>query len=200
MLLADGRLGWMEGAALLMAAVGYTGLVLHKARQDMPGSGDEAESEAASPARRALLWRDVLYVAVGLVMLVAGARLLVSGATAIALAAGLSEAVIGLTIVAAGTSLPELATSLLAALRGQSDIALGNVIGSNIYNVLGILGVSSLVHPLVSVGIGTVDLAVMLSLSVLLLPLLWTGFRLSRWEGALLLAIYVGYTTYLLSA
>jgi cation:H+ antiporter len=197
-LLADGRLGPLEGTVLLAGASAYTAYTLWAARREAPEV--QAEADAALPTADGPLWRDVLFVAGGLVLLVAGARMLVTGAVSIAEAAGMSEAVIGLTILAAGTSLPELATSLVAALRGQSDIAIGNVVGSNIFNVLGILGVTALVRPLAPGGIGPVDLGVMLVLAVALLPLLRTGFRLDRLEGALLLLAYVGYTTYLLVA
>jgi len=197
-LLADGRLGPLEGTVLLAGAGAYTAYTLWAARREAPEV--QAEADAALPTADGPLWRDVLFVAGGLVLLVAGARMLVTGAVSIAEAAGMSEAVIGLTILAAGTSLPELATSLVAALRGQSDIAIGNVVGSNIFNVLGILGVTALVRPLAPGGIGPVDLGVMLVLAVALLPLLRTGFRLDRLEGALLLLAYVGYTTYLLVA
>lgn len=197
-MLADGRLGPLEGAVLLAGAVGYTAFVLWQARREGPEV--LAEGEAAVPAPSGPVWRDVAFVAGGLALLVAGSHMLVVSAVSIAQAAGLSEAVIGLTILAAGTSLPELATSVVAAVRGQSDIAIGNVVGSNIFNVLGILGVSSLVRPLTAGGIGTLDLTVMLALAVVLLPLLRTGFRLDRLEGSLLLSAYVGYTAYLLVA
>ena len=195
-LLSNGRLGPMEGSVLLALAGAYTALTLWRARLEAP----EVQAEAASavPSAGSPLWRDVLFVAAGLALLVGGARMLVVGAVSIAEAAGLSEAVIGLTILAAGTSLPELATSVVAAFRGQSDIAIGNVVGSNIFNVLGILGVSALVRPLAPGGVGAVDLAVMVVLAVALLPLLRTGFRLDRIEGALLLLAYLGYTAYLL--
>ncbi len=197
-LLADGRLGAIEGTVLLAGAGAYTGYTLWAARREAPAI--QAEAGEAMPDASGPLWRDAAYVAGGLVLLVAGARMLVTGAVSIAEAAGLSEAVIGLTILAAGTSLPELATSVVAALRGQSDIAIGNVVGSNIFNVLGILGVTAIVSPLDPGGIGPVDLGVMMALAVALLPLLRTGFRLDRVEGALLLLAYVGYTTYLLVA
>jgi cation:H+ antiporter len=104
-----------------------------------------------------------------------------------------SEAIIGLTIVAAGTSMPELATSIIAAWRKQPDIAIGNVIGSNIYNILAILGVSGLLSPLHAPGIRMFDLYMMLGTAVVLLPLMWSRFVVTRWEGALLVAAYGGY-------
>ncbi len=151
------------------------------------------------PGRHLPAWAAVILVAVGLGCLVGGASLLVSGSLVLARAAGLSEAVIGLTLVAVGTSLPELATSTVAAFRGQGDIAAGNVIGSNLFNILCILGISSLVRPLVPGGIGWVDLAVMVGFSVLVFPMLVTARRLSRWEGAVLVAAYGGYVAWLLA-
>jgi cation:H+ antiporter len=190
-LLVDGRLGGADGAVLVAGLAAYTAYTLWAAHRE--AAAVQAEAEAAGP-----LWRDVAFVAGGLALLAGGAHLLVSGAVSIAERAGLSEAVIGLTILAAGTSLPELATSVVAALRGQSDLAIGNVVGSNIFNVLGILGVTALARPLVPGGIGPVDLGVMCVLAVALLPLLRTGFRLDRWEGGLLLLAYAGYLAHLL--
>jgi cation:H+ antiporter len=136
------------------------------------------------------VYRDLLYILLGLVLLILGSRLLITSATTIARALYISEAVIGLTIVAAGTSLPELATSIVAAVRRQPDIAVGNIVGSNIFNILGILGVASIMAPVPATGIVALDLWAMVILAVALLPLLWTGRKLMRWEGGLLLATY----------
>lgn len=142
--------------------------------------------------------RSWLLVAGGLGLLAGGARLLVLGATAIARSWGVPELVIGLTVVALGTSLPELVTSVVAARKGEPDIALGNVVGSNVFNVLGILGISALVRPLpLPADGGWRDIAVMLAFSVVLLPMLVSGLRLARFEGALLLAGYLGYMAWL---
>jgi cation:H+ antiporter len=130
----------------------------------------------------------------GLVLLIAGSQLLLTGATALAQAFGISDALIGLTLVAVGTSLPELAVSILAVLRRHADVAVGNVLGSNIFNILGILGIAALVHPLeIDARIAEFDQWVMLTSAVVVLILLYTGWRLSRVEGALLLAGYVAY-------
>jgi cation:H+ antiporter len=167
---------------------------------------DRAEAfEAADPALRpaaapaAAGWIKPVALALGgLVLLVVGSRLLVGGAMDLARILGVSEAVIGLTIVAAGTSMPELATSALAALRRQADVAIGNVLGSNIYNVLGIGGVTAAIAPTaVPAEIIRFDLPVMLLASVALLALLYTGRRLSRREGALLFALYLAYVWWL---
>jgi len=129
----------------------------------------------------------------GLGILLVGSRLFIDGATSLAKSLGVSDAVIGLTVVAAGTSLPELATSVVAALRGQSDIAIGNIVGSNIFNILCILGVTALVSPIDASDIGMRDGLVMLFLSILLLPFALTNQTLSRGEGAIFIALYAGY-------
>ena len=141
---------------------------------------------------------DLLFISGGLGLLVAGSHVLVEGAAGLARLLGLSEAVIGLTIIAAGTSLPELATSAVAAFRKEPDIAIGNVVGSNIFNILSILGIASLITPLDGAGIRNTDIYVMLGTSILLLPLLRTGFVLKRWEGMVLVAIYVVYLYFLI--
>lgn len=133
------------------------------------------------------------FVLAGLAMLVFGARIFVNEAVEIATLWGVSESVIGLTIVAAGTSLPELATSVVAAIRGRADMAVGNILGSNLFNLLAIAGLSSVVRPLVAPGLSGVDLGVMIVTSAILLPFFRTGFRLSRWEGLVLLLGFSGY-------
>lgn len=135
----------------------------------------------------------VVLILAGLAMLVFGARLFVAQAVLIATALGVSEAVIGLTIVAAGTSLPELAASVTAALRGKADMAIGNIVGSNLFNILGIAGLSAMVRPLSTQGISWLDLTAMLITSAVLLPFFRTNFQLSRWEGAALIACFATY-------
>jgi cation:H+ antiporter len=146
-------------------------------------------------------WRTYLGLAVGLVLLVVGARLLVMGAVDLARGFGVSELVIGLTIVAAGTSLPEVAASVVAALRREPGIALGNIVGSNIFNILAILGITALVQP---IGLPWEaiqrDMWVMLVVSVLLWPFLVTGNRLGRREGGLFLGLYVAYVAFLITS
>lgn len=159
----------------------------------------EAHVVPAEPAKKGRPAIDAGLVVVGLVLLVFGSRLLVDGAIEIARWAGLSERVIGLTIVAAGTSLPELVTSLVATLRGSTDIAVGNVIGSNIFNLLGILGVSAIVRPqAVSPSMLALDTPVMVLATIALLPIMMTGGRISRVEGAILLLGYAAYLALLL--
>jgi cation:H+ antiporter len=195
-LLGDGRVERVEGALLAAGLLGYVGFTLYAARRD--GTPVGAEPDGIVPAPHSSSALDAGLIVGGLALLVLGARLLVSGAVTIASAAGVEEAVIGLTVVAIGTSLPELATSVVAALKGEGDIAVGNVVGSNLFNLLGILGVTALVRPLAAPGIGMVDLAVMLGAAVLLVPLMWTGRRVSRAEGGFLLAGYTAYVVHLL--
>ena len=196
LLLANGFLGRLEGAVLFTGIVIYIALNIWMSRREHTRSRPDRE-EARSVSLR-FYGRYGLFVVGGLTLLVFGADLMVDGAVALAERAGLSKAVIGLTIIALGTSLPELATSLVAAIRQEGDIAIGNVIGSNVFNILAILGISSLVVPLQAGGVGMVDLVVMTAFAVLMLPLMRTGFRLCRLEGALLLVLYTGYVYYLL--
>ena len=140
------------------------------------------------------------YVVVGLALLIIGSRILITGATGIALSLGVSEAVIGLTLVAVGTSLPELTVSIMAAIRRHADVAVGNILGSNIFNLLGILGVSAVLQPLpIHERILAFDQWVMLAAAVILTVFLWTGRKLQRWEGGVLLVGYVAYLGFGLS-
>lgn len=196
LLLRDGVVGRVEGAVLTTGLVLYIAFSLSAARHE-PGQV-QAEFAAGTPGASRSPAIDALLLVAGLAMLVFGARALVSGAVYLAEAAGMSEAAIGLTVVAIGTSLPELATSVVAALKGEGDIAVGNVVGSNLFNLLGIVGVASMVHPLSATGIGVLDFAVMLGSAALLLPLMRTGLRVTRWEGALLVGGYSAYLLHLL--
>lgn len=180
-----GVMGRGAGAALVAGLVAY---LVWAYRQ--PGDGPTEES----PAPLAPLWMSLLWVGVGLGALMLGARFLVDGAVSIARGYGISEAFIGLTIVAVGTSLPELATSLVAAFRRQSEIAIGNIVGSNIFNVLGILGVTALVTPIPVAGrFLTLDLPVMILVSALLTTLLLLRPRIGRGAGMMLLLGYAAY-------
>lgn len=134
----------------------------------------------------------------GLVALYFGAEWLVRGGASLAVRLGVTPLLVGLTVVAYGTSLPELASSLMASLRKQPDIAIGNVVGSNIYNILAILGVSGVIAPPVDgSGVSLTDTLFMIGISILLLAIAWTGFKLKRWEGGLLLGLYGGYLWHL---
>lgn len=185
-----------EGMIFTLGTVLYTVGLFYLSRKETEKAAIQ-EPHASIPEKRKHIVFDLGLIAGGLVLLVVGAKLLVDGAVKLAELWGVSKAVIGLTIVAAGTSLPELATSVIAAIHKETDIAIGNVVGSNIFNILGILGVSSLIAPLNGTGISMIDLFVMIGTAIVLLPFMRTGFVLNRWEGAVLLCIYGGYLYYL---
>ena len=202
LLARDGRLDRLEGAFFLIGVALFTAYVVRIGRTEV--HGEEAADLAAEVSARevtngtALVGKALLLVAAGVGMLVVGGEVLLRGAVELARAAGMSERVIGLTIVAAGTGTPELATSLMAARRGQGEIALGNVIGSNIFNILGILGVTALVQP-IAVGEAMVasDMVWMLVFSALLFPMMRTRSEVSRLEGGFLVLAYGTYLTLL---
>jgi cation:H+ antiporter len=190
-LLADATLGRIEGIALVAGLLLYVCVLLVFARRETAPITAEFAAEQSDHAHSVALL--AAGIAAGLGLLVLGGDWFVDGAVALARGLGIGEALIALTIVAIGTSTPELATSLIATLRGHGDMAVGNIVGSNIFNVLGILGVAALVRPLFAPGIFTSDLATMLGVSLLLLPLAWTGRHIVRWEGVVLLGLYAGY-------
>jgi cation:H+ antiporter len=194
-LLSDGILSHTDGALLFIGILVFTTLNVLAARKAKPQAQEVFEASLSSVADSAS--RDLMLVIAGLLMLIFGGRFLVDAAVDIARFAGVSEAVLGLTIVAVGTSLPELATSVLAAARGMSDISLGNIVGSNIFNILGILGISSLLTPLPLGNISWFDIGIMLVFSIGVLPLARSGFTLNRWEGLLFLCGFVAYVTWL---
>ncbi len=192
-MLADRMIGRSEGALLFAGIIAYTVFTVLYARKVKPSAAVEAEFAEAIPAPRGSVWRDVLYIAAGLALLAAGSHFLVDGAVSLARSFGISEAIIGLTIVSLGTSMPELVTCLVAALKKEPDIALGNIIGSNIFNLLGILGAAALVRPMTGAGINMTDLYAAIAFAVVLVPILSTGRTMQRWEGGLLLLAYGGY-------
>lgn len=196
----DGLISRAEGLLLMAAAVAYIGFLIRLARRH-PEQIPLPELPAAAPDGRHGWPRSVLLIVAGLGMLVFGANRLVAGATAIAASAGLSELVIGLTVVAVGTSLPEITTSLVSALRGHRDLAVGNIVGSNIFNLLLVLGGTAVLAPNgIDIGQGarSFDLPVMLAVAVACLPIFITGHQIARWEGAVFLGYYAAYVTYLL--
>jgi len=192
-LLYDGELSRFEGAVLTAGAVAYTFLTYYLSRQKQKKEV-EAEFEEAYEQPQGPVWKDVVFIVIGLTLLVLGANLLLSGAIVVAQYFGLSEVVIGLTIVAIGTSLPELATSVIAARKGESDVALGNAIGSNVLNILAVLGITAMIQPISLAGVRTLDLGVMFGSAILLNVLLGRNFMLDRIEGTLLL---IGYGIYI---
>lgn len=196
LMIQDDRLGRLEGAVLFAGIVAYILFTLRASREESDVVRDEYEESV--PKVRGSWVKDAVFAVLGLAGLLIGARSMVNGAVQLAQAYGVSESIIGLTIVAVGTSLPELASSLLAAYRKEPDIAVGNVIGSNIFNILGILGTAALVSPLSGFGLTRIDLLAFAATALLVLPLLKSGLRITRGEGAFLVALYAGYLVWLL--
>jgi len=196
----NGVIGRVDGAILFGSVVAYTVFVIRKSRAESKAvqaefASEYAEKEKLSPRGIAL---NIVLLVAGFAMLVFGARLFVTGAIEIAQAFGVSELVIGLTIVAAGTSLPEVATSIVATIRGERDIAIGNVVGSNIFNILSVLGLAGMIAPInVPSAALAFDIPIMIAIAIACLPIFFTGSSISRWEGLLFLGYYVAYTTYL---
>ncbi|MGE0824915.1 MAG: calcium/sodium antiporter [Candidatus Binatia bacterium] len=204
LLALDGTLQQVEGLLLTAGIIAYIAFAIRQSRKENAEVQTEYTQEfgdASVSLQGGRLLLQIGLILAGLGLLVLGARWLVDGATAIARAVGVSELVIGLTIVAAGTSLPEVATSVIATRRGERDIAVGNVVGSNIYNILAILGISALVAPggiPVSTAALHFDIPIMIVVALSCLPIFFTGHIIARWEGALFLGYYVAYTTYLI--
>jgi cation:H+ antiporter len=204
LLVRDGLLDRLEGGFLLVGVAGFTVYMVRLARREVtPPETAELEAGLARKLPRPRPHQtliDVGRVMLGLALLVAGGEVLVRGAVALAEQAGMSERVIGLTVVAAGTSMPELATSIIAARRGQTDIALANIIGSNIFNIGGILGIVALIRPQqVNPQMIASDAWWMVGTALVLWPLMRTGMKIGRLEGALLLAAYGVYLSLLLA-
>lgn len=190
----DGTIGRSEGALLFFGIVAYTVFSYRTSRRETAAVVEQFESAVPAPVA-GRVERDILYVIGGLVLLVVGARVLVDAAIPLAKAMGISERVIALTLVAIGTSMPELATSIVAALRRQTDIAVGNIVGSNIFNILCILGTSSMIRPLtVSTSMLYFDIPVMLVAAIATFPVVYSQRRISRTEGAFFAAAFVVYT------
>lgn len=198
----DGSISRAEGGLLFSGIVAYVVFAIRQSRRSEPGVVQVyAQQYGAAPAQARRQWAlHLLQAAVGLALLVVGAGWLVDGAVAIAQVLGLSELIIGLTVVAIGTSLPEIATSLIACRRGESDIAVGNAVGSNIFNIFSVMGMTAVVAPSgVPVPRAALyfDLPVSLAAAVACLPIFFAGHRINRWEGLLFLGYYIAYLTHL---
>ena len=198
----NGSLGWLDGLVLLALMAVYIVFALRQSRAETRDVQEEYAREYAEkePRSRKNFLVNLLFIVIGLGLLVLGSNWLVDSAVVIARALGVSELVIGLTIVAAGTSLPEVATSVIAAVKGESDIAVGNAVGSNIFNLLGVLGISGLLAPggiTVADNVLRLDFLVMIFVALVSLPVFYIDNRISRLEGGLLIAYYVCYVTYL---
>jgi cation:H+ antiporter len=203
----DGKLSFLDGAVLFALLIVYTVFLVVQSRRETQAAKDEYAAEV-KPAE-AGAWDDklpmqLLLIVVGLAALVFGSEYLVTAAISFAKAMGVSDLVIGLTIVAAGTSMPEVATSITAAIKGERDIAVGNVVGSNTFNILGCLGLSGLVSGdmglVMAPSLLAFDIWVMLAVALACLPVFMTGREIARWEGAVFLGYYVAYVAYLIMA
>lgn len=200
----DGGLGFVDAAVMMGLMVAYTVFLIIQSRKETKAAKDEYAAEFQAPATGS--WDSgmpvqIALIVVGLAFLVLGSEWLVSASISFAKALGVSDLVIGLTIVAAGTSMPEVATSITAAIKGERDIAVGNVVGSNTFNILGCLGLSGLVAGdsglIVSSALLNFDIWVMLAVALACLPVFLTGREIARWEGGVFLAYYVAYVAYL---
>ena len=199
MMCLDSEIGRIDALVLFILFIVFMVFTVRGAHQPKPTDDAPANAEAeAKPAMSPL--KACLLMLLGLVCLVLGSNVFVGNASAIAHSLGVSDAVIGLTIVAGGTSLPELATSTVAAYRGNSGIAIGNVLGSNVFNILMILGITGLISPMAIQGITTVDLTMMVVSIMMLWLFSFTKYRVERWEGAALAIVFIGYMAYLISA
>jgi cation:H+ antiporter len=203
MALDDGVIDRADGTMLFVASLGYTYLLVRISRRETASVHSEYDLAYGGDSKRDVgRWpMHALLVLIGLALLITGARWLVDGAVSIAEALGVSELVIGLTVIAAGTSLPEVATSIIAGLRGERDIAVGNVVGSNLFNILVVVGATAIVSPnglAVASAAINFDIPVMIAAAVLCLPIFFVNYRIGRWEGAVFLSYYVFYTLYLI--
>lgn len=194
----DGRIGRLEGLGMLLAGIGY---IVFLVRQGLRTPAEAAApADAGKPARRGIVLHVVSIIA-GLALLIWGASALVDAASELARAWGMSEVVIGLTIIAVGTSAPEIATCLLATVRGQGDLAVGNIVGSGIFNLLLVLGLTAAVAAdgvPVTGAVLRFDLPVMIAVAIACLPIFFTGYCIARWEGAVFVGYYLAYAAYLL--
>jgi cation:H+ antiporter len=201
---ADGAIAPWEGGLLFVGLLAYVAFLIRKSRRESQSIQEEYAGEFSATIEGWQGWViNLALVVVGLGLLVLGSRWMVQGAVTLARVLGLSELVIGLTIVAVGTSLPEVATSIMAAIRGERDIAVGNVIGSNLFNLMAVLALTGIITPNgipVSSAAINFDIPVMVAVAVAALPIFFTGNLIARWEGGVFLAYYVAYTAYLIMA
>ena len=197
---ANNQISRANGMILLLVFITflyYTILVAHKTDKEDPMEAAEAQKLAEEEINETPMWKSILFILLGLAGLVIGGRIFVDSASDIAFSIGMSESLVGLTIVAMGTSVPEMATSIVAACKNKAGMAVGNAIGSNIFNILLILGTSATITPLKMGNITPVDLLMLLLVSLLVWLFARTSYILSRWEGAVMIGIYLCYMVYL---
>lgn len=199
----DGYLSTLEGSILFLGLIGYLGWSIYQSQKENVYVQEEFNQEFSEQPKKTLAgicWEGCLIV-VGLVFLTYGAQWLVTGSSNIARSLGMSELLIGLTIVAVGTSLPEVATSIMASVRGERDIAVGNVVGSNIFNVMSVMGLSAIVSPTgiaISESALRLDMPIMIAACIACLPIFYIGHRIERWDGIVFFGYYIAYTAYLI--
>jgi cation:H+ antiporter len=198
----DGSVNRVEAVIMFGLLVAYTVFLVVQSRRESTAAQAEGADDIDMSSKWDRHWSvQIVLVVIGLVLLVQGSNWFVEAAIIVAKAMGVSELVIGLTIVAAGTSMPEVATSIMATIRGHRDIAVGNVIGSNTFNILGVLGLTGIVAPTglaVAPSVLTFDMWVMLAVAVACLPVFFTGREIARWEGGVFVGYYAAYTAYLI--
>ena len=197
LILVDDTITRVEGVFLVIGIIFYIILGYKYSIKEKDNIEVIKEFEEIIPKSPYKIWKSLIFMIAGLGLLVLGSNLFVDGAVAIAEKFGVSQAIIGLTIVALGTSLPELTTSIVASFKNENDIAIGNAVGSNVFNILSVLGISSLVRPIAGTGITIVDLSIMMFFTILILPLSRSKFTLRRGEGVFLFCGYIAYMIYL---
>ncbi|ROL56502.1 sodium:calcium antiporter [Bacteroidetes/Chlorobi group bacterium ChocPot_Mid] len=193
-MILDSNLGRLDGVILFAGIIAYNIFTMKHAKEE------KLNNDELIKRLQGKTWKDFFLILGGLVVLVIGANLFITGAIKIAKLLNVSDVIIGLSVVAIGTSLPELATSVVAAVKKQGDISIGNIVGSNIFNILCILGVAAIIQPIILTGanqVNHIDIGVFIIISIILLPLAWTKLELSRLEGAFLLFLYIGYMYYM---
>lgn len=195
--LLDFTISRITGVLFVIGIIAYIIFGYKYALNEKSSLGLSKEFEESIPKTAYKTWQTILLMIFGFGFLILGSNLFVDGAVAIAVKFGVSQAVIGLTIVALGTSLPELTTSIVASFKNENDIAIGNAVGSNVFNILSILGISSIINPISNSGITIIDLSIMMFFTILILPLSKSKFTLRRWEGAVLFGGYIAYIIYL---
>ncbi|MCH1500211.1 MAG: calcium/sodium antiporter [Akkermansiaceae bacterium] len=203
LMIKDGMIGRLEGGALFVGVLVYVIASLVQARKEDPNVSEDLDPEVIKAAKAGGLGRvslNMFLIVIGALLLVLGADRMVVGGESIARFYGVPDAIIGLTLFAFGTSLPELATSVVAAMKKEGDIIVGNAVGSCIFNLLAVVGLAGVVSPLKGEGVTVIHLAVMLALTVILMPMMLHRMKLDRWEGALLVTGYLGFTALLIVA
>lgn len=197
LVLANDSISRFEGILLIIGIFSYIILSYLYARKDKTIEASQEFIEVIPAGKAKSVWISLLLIVGGLGLLLGGAHIFVNGAVEVAVKLGVSQAIIGLSMVALGTSLPELMTSIVASFRNENDIAIGNAVGSNVFNVLSVLGFSSVINPISSSGVGYIDLTIMMLFMIIILPMSKSGFVFKRYEGAILLAGYFAYILYL---